>query len=269
MGGSNVLASGRATRLCVLALAALAVLVVSPAVARGASYVAMGDSYSSGVGTRAYYTGSGECRRSPHAYPVKVARRVGRGLRFVACSGARTSDVLNKQVGALSASTRRVTISIGGNDAGFSSVIRSCARPWPWTCWGDIDNAQTYIRNKLPGRLDMVYSAIDRRSPGAVVAAVGYPRIFNGRDTCLAGAGISSAEQAELNEAGDLLARVTRGRALAHGFAYVDPIRSFTGHAVCDPNEWIAGLSIPVSESYHPTRAGQDAYADLVTAVIY
>ncbi len=40
-------------------------------------------------------------------------------LAHVACSGARIPDVRANQLGALSADTNLVTISIGGNDAGF------------------------------------------------------------------------------------------------------------------------------------------------------
>jgi lysophospholipase L1-like esterase len=268
MGGSAALARAQTARLCALALASLAVLAILPALARAASYVAMGDSYSSGVGTHSYYAGGRGCKRSPHAYPVKVARRIGYALSFVACSGAKTGDALNNQLGPLNASTGRVTISIGGNDAGFSRVVSACALPWPWSCWGDIDNAQSFIRNTLPGRLNSVYSAIDRRSPTAVVAVVGYPQIFNGRDTCNAGLRITPREQAELNEAADLLARVTRRRAQAHGFAYVDPIPSFIGHAVCDSVAWVNGVSFSLRESFHPNRAGQDAYANLVTSAV-
>lgn len=259
----------RPVRRLVLAVALLAALALAvPALARAVTYVAMGDSYSSGVGTRSYYSDSGSCQRGPYAYPVKAATQLGYSLSFVACSGAKTQDVINNQLGPLSGSTNRVTISIGGNDAGFSSVISSCARPWPYTCWGDIDNAQSYIRNTLPGRLDAVYSQIDSRAPAALVAVVGYPRIFNGRNTCNAGARISAGEQQRLNETADLLASVTRGRATAWGFAYVDPIPSFVGHAVCDSPEWINGLSNPVSESYHPNRDGHTAYTSLVVPAI-
>jgi GDSL-like Lipase/Acylhydrolase family len=268
MRGSGALAGTRLAWLCAVALAALAVLAMRPALARAASYVAMGDSYSSGVGTRSYYAESGSCKRSPHAYPVKVARRIGHALSFVACSGARATEVLNNQVGLLNASTRRVTISIGGNDARFASVIGACVRPWPWTCSDDIDDAQNFIRNTLPRRLTRVYGAIESRSPSAVVAVVGYPRIFTGRDACIAVAGISSGEQAELNETADLLSTVTRRRARAHGFAYVDPIRAFAGHATCDSPAWVNGLSYPIGESFHPNRVGQDAYANLVTRAI-
>jgi lysophospholipase L1-like esterase len=268
MGGPSKLVGRRTTPLCALVLAALVALAALPALARAATYVAMGDSYSSGVGTGSYYADSASCKRSPHAYPVNVARRIGRGLRFVACSGARTTDVLNTQVRTLNPWTRRVTISVGGNDAGFSSVIGVCARPWPWTCWSDIHDAQTFIRNTLPGLLNRVYGAIDSRSPSAVVAVVGYPRLFNPRNPCIASAGISSGEEAELNETADLLATVTSRRARARGFTYVVPNRRFPWHAVCDSAAWINGLSFPIVESFHPNRAGHDAYADLLTPAI-
>jgi lysophospholipase L1-like esterase len=268
MGGSRALARARLVRLCAPLALALFLFALRPAVAHAATYVAMGDSYSSGVGTREYHAGSDTCKRSPHAYPVKVARRIGHALRFVACSGARTRDVLDDQLGPLDTSTNRVTISIGGNDAGFASVIRACVRPWPWTCWDDIADARRFISESLTRRLNHVYRAIESRAPAALVAAVGYPLIFNGRGTCVASAGISSGEQAELNETAGLLATVTRRRARAHGFAYVDPIRSFIRHAICDSAAWVNGVSFPLGESFHPNRAGHGAYAKLVTTAI-
>lgn len=252
-------------------IAALAITQApTPAVGHaGPAYTALGDSYSSGLGTRTYYADSGSCRRSPVAYPVKVASQKGYTLSFAACSGAKSGDVINHQLGSLNGSTRSVTISIGGNDAGFSSVIASCARPWPWTCWSDIDDAEYYMRSTLPGRLDGVYSQIRRRAPSAKVEVIGYPRIFNQRDTCNVASRISAGEQVELNGAADLLATTTAGRASAYGFGYVDPRSSFAGHAVCHPVAWINGLSYPVSESYHPNASGQTAYADLVAPALW
>src|SRR2546430_567935 len=150
----------------ILAVAGTVTLAGSvQAVAAPAAYTALGDSYSSGVGSRTYYADSGSCYRSPLAYPVLTAGRVGANLTFAACSGARVADVQNNQLGSLSAGTSLVTITIGGNDAGFVSVIQSCARPWPWTWWGDINNANTFIRGTLPGRLDGLYDQIRGRAP--------------------------------------------------------------------------------------------------------
>ncbi|HEY6737345.1 MAG TPA: SGNH/GDSL hydrolase family protein [Actinopolymorphaceae bacterium] len=258
-----------ADRVVAVVVLALVALFVAPGPAQAAPvYSALGDSYSSGVGTREYYPDSGDCKRSPHAYPVLDAARIGADLRFAACSGARTTDVLNGQLGSLGVDTQYVTISIGGNDAGFASVITQCAKPWPTTCWGRIDEAQAFIRDTLPGRLDQVYSAIRSRAPHARVVVVGYPRLFNGEE-CNIAARISPGEQAELNETADLLATTIAARANAHGFTFVDVRSAFDGHAVCDDVEWVNGLSDPISESYHPNRAGQaNGYTPLVEAAL-
>jgi lysophospholipase L1-like esterase len=257
------LRSALVTAVATLAALAGALVGAGQAHAAAGPYVALGDSYSSGVGTRTYYPDSGSCYRGPQAYPVQVAARLGAPLTFAACSGARVPDVLN-QLGGLTASTAYVTVSVGGNDAGFADVITRCALPWPWTCTTDINNANNYIRGTLPGALDGLYTQIRTRAPNARVAVVGYPRLFNGEE-CNLGARISRAEQTSLNATADLLATTIAGRAAAHGFRFVDVRGPFTGHAVCDDVEWVNGLSNPVLESYHPTAAGHTAgYTPLV-----
>lgn len=245
----------------------LPLVSVGQAQAAAGPYTALGDSYSSGVGTRTYYSDSGSCYRGPNAYPVKVAAQLGAPLTFAACSGARVPDVLN-QLGSLTASTAYVTVSVGGNDAGFADVITRCALPWPWTCTTQINNANTYIRNTLPGALDNLYNQIRAKAPNARVAVVGYPRLFNGEE-CNAGARISPGEQSSLNATADLLATTIGGRAAAHGFRFVDVRSAFTGHAVCDDVEWLNGLSNPVLESYHPNTTGQTGgYTPLVASAL-
>ncbi|MGH3716889.1 MAG: SGNH/GDSL hydrolase family protein [Micromonosporaceae bacterium] len=235
----------------------------SPAYA-AVPYTALGDSYTSGLGTRYYYSDGTSCYRSPYAYPVIDASRLGATLTFAACSGARTYDVRDRQLGSLTSATRYVTVQVGGNDAGFSSVISQCAKPWPYTCWTEINNANNFIRNTLPGRLNELYSRIRARAPYARVVVVGYPRIFNG-EQCNAVSRISPGEQTELNKTADLLSTTTQGRAQAAGFSYVDTRSRFIRHAVCDDVEWINGASYPVNESYHPNRAGhRDGFAYLV-----
>ena len=236
--------------------------------ARAESYVALGDSYSSGTGTRDYSYNS-TCQRGPYAYPALIdIDRPNTTLTFKACSGAKTGDVLASQVTALTASTNIVTITIGGNDAGFSSVITQCALPWPFTCDGDITTAQNYIRNTLPAKLDSVYTSIRSRSPSATVVVLGYPRLFMGVD-CNAGTFFSSSELTKLNTTADILRDMTRGRAQAAGFTFKDAIPPFTGHAVCSSTEWLNGLSSPTGDSYHPNRNGHKlGYEPLVRAVI-
>jgi lysophospholipase L1-like esterase len=108
---------------------------VAPAQAAAARYVALGDSYSSGTGTRTYIDDGTTCQRSVYAYPSLLASARGYALNFRACSGATISDVTRLQLSALSRRTAYVTISVGGNDAGFSHVLSTCAQPrWAADC---------------------------------------------------------------------------------------------------------------------------------------
>jgi lysophospholipase L1-like esterase len=246
---------------------AVLALLLTAASAIADNYVALGDSYSSGVGTREFYEST--CKRSVYAYPRLVAAdRAGTSLTFRACSGATTSKVLSEQLGALSSTTNIVTITVGGNDAGFSSIISSCALPWPWSCEGELTTAELFVTSTLPGRLDSLYSAIRSHAPNALVIALDYPRLFKGVD-CNAGTFFSTTEMSRMNHIADLLKTVTQERAVAHGFTFKDAITPFVGHAICSESEWLNGLSDPVEESFHPNRTGhRSGYEPLVRAVI-
>ncbi|UMG94304.1 SGNH/GDSL hydrolase family protein [Nocardioides sp. TF02-7] len=237
--------------------------------AADASYVALGDSYASGVGTRSYLADGSGCKRSAHAYPSLVAAQRGYELSFQACSGATVASVTSGQLAALTAATDYVTVSVGGNDAGFTDVIVECALPgWMSSCNRAVDRAQAFITGTLPGRLSTLYAAIRSRAPGAVVVVTGYPRLFMGED-CNAGTFFSPAEQSRLNATADLLNARLAAAAAARGFRFADPTGRFAGHAVCDDVEWVNGLSNPVAESYHPNRAGQSSgYTPLVSPLL-
>ena len=246
--------------------AAFALLLASAGSALADNYVALGDSYSSGTGTGSYSLSS-SCLRSVYAYPYLVAsQRPNTSLNFVACSGATTTDVMNNQISAVNSSTNIVTITIGGNDAGFSNVVISCTT---LGCGSAITNAQNYIRNTLPGRLNTVYSAIQSRAPSARVIVLGYPRLFSSSG-CLGTTGISSSERTSLNQTADLMRDTIAARAAAYGFTFKDAIPPFVGHAVCSSSAWLNGLNIfNTTESYHPNRSGHSlGYAPLVRQVI-
>lgn len=248
--------------------AAFVVLLSAAPAATAERYVALGDSYSSGTGTRTYFDSG--CQKSVYAYPYLLSqRRANTQLVFSACSGAKTADVLNNQVSSLTTGTGIVTITIGGNDAGFSSVITECAKPeWASVCDTRVAQAQAFIRNTLPARLNSVYSQIKSRSPSARTIVLGYPRLFMGVD-CNAGTWFDADDMTMLNQTADLLNSVTSGRAAAYGFTFKNPTSAFTGHAICSSSEWINGLSNPVGESYHPNRTGHSSgYLPLVRQVV-
>lgn len=249
-----------------LVMAGLA--VAPPANAAGLSYVALGDSYASGTGTRTYISDGTSCQRSTYAYPSLIAAARGYALNFQACSGAKIPQVTS-QLAALNTGTRFVTLSVGGNDAGFSSVITECAQPgWASDCDGRINTAQSYINNTLPGALSTLYASIKSKAPNAKVVIIGYPRIFNGED-CNAATFFSPAEETRLNSMADLINSKISAQASAKGFTFANPTSRFVGHAVCDSPEWLNGLSNPVGESYHPNKTGHSSgYYPLVNPLL-
>src|SRR6476661_7398873 len=207
--------------------------VLVPAAAASAlpQYVDLGDSYASGVGTRVFYSESGSCKRSPEAYGPKVAAQRGYTLSFQACSGAKTTDVNSNQLGTLTSTTSLVTITIGGNDAGFSNVIINCALYY-FTCGGAINEANSFIANKLGGLLDTTYNNIRSRATTAHVVVVGYPHLFTDSGTTCNVNFLTSGNERKLNETGDKLDAKIKERVAAHGFTFVDSRSAFKAHEV-------------------------------------
>jgi lysophospholipase L1-like esterase len=253
-----------------MALTTLAALLApAGATAAAPGYVALGDSYSSGTGTRTYLNDGTSCQRSVYAYPSLIAAASGYSLNFRACSGATIPDVTATQLSALSSATTYVTISVGGNDAGFASVLTACALPgWLSNCNRKVSQAQSYISNTLPGALATLYGSIRTKAPNALVTVVGYPRIFNGKDCSLL-TWFSSSEMTRLNATADLLNSRLAAAAAASGFSFANPTTRFVGHAVCDRAEWINGLSNPITESFHPKVSGhQNGYYPTVAPFV-
>ncbi|KJK36130.1 lipase [Streptomyces variegatus] len=219
-------------------------------------YVALGDSYSSGVGAGSYISSSGDCKRSTKAYSyLWAAAHSPSTFDFTACSGARTGDVLAGQLAPLSASTALVSISIGGNDAGFADVMTTCVTQSDSSCVSRINTARAYVDSTLPGKLDGVYSAIRSKAPAARVVVLGYPRFYQLGATCL---GLSETKRKAINDASDHLNTAIAKRAANHGFAFGDVRTTFTGHEICSGDPWLHSVSwLNIGESYHPKAAGQ------------
>ena len=239
-----------------------------PAYAAPRSLVALGDSWASGVGSFVYFNDGTNCYRSPFSYPSLIAANTGLSLTLAACSGATTSDVLNSQLAALPATTDYVTVSVGGNDLGFSSVLTACGLPgWLGDCDAAIDRALLIMGNDLGSRLDLVYGRINQRAPGARVAVTGYPKLFNGTD-CNLLTFFTPNEMSRFNDATVKLNVLIKKRAQAAGFRFVEAVPAFLGHAWCDRQPWINGLTISPN-SFHPTIGGHVAYAVLTAPALF
>ena len=261
--------TSRAARLSALTFVAFWLVFANVAAAAPTvadQYVALGDSFSSGVGTGSY-TLSASCRRGVYAYPWLVAQqRPNTSLTFVACSGATTNDLMASQIQSVTADTDIVTVTIGGNDIGFANLILQCTLA---ECSAALDNTRSTLVSVLSPRLDTVYAGIESRSPSASVVVLGYPRLFSSVG-CFGTFGISSTERTKANQLADALDQLIGARAASFGFTYKSAIAPFTGHAVCSRGAWLNGLDLTgLSESYHPNRKGQRAgYAKLVRAVV-
>lgn len=247
-----------ASTLLLAAAAALGVAQPASASSSAAAggYVALGDSYSSGVGAGSYISDSGDCKRSTKAYPyLWAAANSPSSFTFVACSGATTSTVASGQLSALSSSTSLVSVTAGGNDVGFADVMQDCVLSGESACLAAVDAAVGEMNKALPSGLDSLYASIHSRAPQAHVVVLGYPRFYEIGGSCVAG--LSDKERTAVNNASDVLNGVIAKQAANAGFTFSGVADEFTGHELCSGDPWLHSVSIPVSNSYHPKPEGQ------------
>ncbi|HSN42980.1 MAG TPA: SGNH/GDSL hydrolase family protein [Propionibacteriaceae bacterium] len=219
-------------------------------------YVALGDSYAAGVGAGSYVSDGTSCRRSLLGYGGLIAANNGFALNLQACSGAVTGDVLTKQLGAVTADTNYVTISIGGNDIGFASVLTTCLGTNTTACLNAITAAETKATNELPAKLDAVFGGARGKAPAATIVATNYPRLFNGKDCSLL-TSFTSTEMTRLNAGADTLSGVISAAATRAKITFSDVRTPFVGHAVCASTPWIRNASLFTQyESFHPNATG-------------
>jgi len=225
------------------------------AAATGVLYVALGDSYASGLGTGRE---QGNCDRSPAAYGPQWARaHQPASFTFAACSGATARGIRTHRLSALSPATTLVSLTVGGNDVGFSDVLQTCLIGSTHDCLQAIHGSEHAMTTSLPRGLGRLLAAIHRHSPAARIVLTGYPLLFDPArpGSC---AQLSHREQAELNRGANLLDATLQSAAARHGAAFADVRGAFRGHAICDPAAWLHGLDFfNLNDSFHPTTAGQ------------
>lgn len=236
---------------------AIALLIgLAPAAsAAGANYVALGDSYSSGVGAGDYTAESGDCDRSPNAYSALWAdANSPSSYVSVACSGATTNDVIANQLSALSLSTTLVSITIGGNDENFSQIMEDCNLGSDDTCVNEIQAAEDDAQTNLIGKLINLYDDIESDAPNATVVVLGYPDFYDLANDCI---GLSQTKRSKIDEGINVLDSVISEAAGDAGVEYADVRGAFSGHEICDDNRWLHSVNFTdFGESYHPTADG-------------
>ncbi|SDM00614.1 GDSL-like Lipase/Acylhydrolase family protein [Nonomuraea maritima] len=267
-------------------------------VALSGTYVALGDSFSSGEGVWSsgqppVNDGADRCHRSTGSYAPQVAQsyRFPGGTVFYACSGATTRQLLTGQWGhppqitRVDAAAGLITLSIGGNDAGFTQVLTTCIVKLPWSsACVDQDAAVGRRIDELATNLRTVLHELRVRAPDARVIVLGYPRPFPERPTGTYD-NLSVADQQWLNGMTRRLDDTVKSvvsefdRTIA-GFGapgsaeYVDAYEAFTGHEIGTAQPYLNGLHMDMEQmtvdarSYHPTGEGYHRFAELVTAQV-
>lgn len=252
----------RPTRTFVIGILALssAVAIVAPSfgsaakAASSVNYVALGDSYSSGLGSGGE---SGSCELSNNAYgPLWAAANSPASFTFAACSGAKTTDVISTQLSSLSSSTTLISLTIGGNDVGFSSIIETCVLESTSSCQAAVNKGEQYAENTLPGQLNTMLADIKAKSPGAKIVLLDYPDFYDlSVPVCV---GLSSADHQAIDQGIDILDGVLQTAANKNGAHFTDVRSQFSSHELCDNAGWLHSVDITsIDDSYHPTATGQ------------
>ena len=271
-------------------------------------YVALGDSYAAvgRIAPGSWSTGPVACVRTDDAYPAVVARQLGVGT-FVnaSCGGAVANDMWEvgrtgapPQFDALDEQTDLVSLTIGGNDVGFSAVIIACAlrpnfapellpavdvvtgsmaRDFDVTtgCTDVIDRQAAAALSALESRMDSVYQGIAERAPHARVVAVGYLSAIPDEQTirrspdCAPFMAVSETERNKVRGFQEDINRVARDAAERNGAILVVPDEP--GHSMCSPADtrWVDFTGVETgSVPVHPTTAGHAHVADRVLAAL-
>jgi len=241
-----------------LSLGLIAGFAGVPATAQSAppiTYTVLGDSYSAG-------TGGGQealpCLQSPNGYGNDYAATTGQAMANLACYGATTGDVQASQVPLMPATTKLVTLTVGGNDIGTGDVSAACvAAPQSPTCTAAL-TASLQKLTQLPAKIKALVKAIKAKAPAAKIAFVGYPRLFEPGTMAQLGYPADQVKTAKLmNGAADLLNSTIAFSALGNGARFVPVAWAFAGHGIPSPAQWIVGPADPGNPFvFHPTAAG-------------
>ena len=255
-------------------------------------YVALGDSYAAGPLIPVPTGEPAGCLRSNRNYPSVVAKTLGiADFRDVSCSGATTENITGPQdvplgqnapqLEALTSDTELVTISIGGNDIGFTGIVTECAQRSPlqptgsackdhYTAGGTDELAQR-IEEAAP-QVAGVLAAVDERSPDARVLLVGYPAILPDEGPgCFPVVPFSPGDVAYLREVEKSLNAMLADEAARAGAEFVDTYTPSIGHDACQPpgTKWVEGL-VPTAPAapVHPNALGMAQIGAVVAAAV-
>jgi lysophospholipase L1-like esterase len=249
-------------------------------------YVALGSSMAAGPGIRPKAadapSGSG---RSAINYPHLVALRLGYHLIDVTFSGATTANVLTDrqrhappQIEAIDGSEDLVTITIGGNDAGYLQLLFAAGLPRmlrSLPLLGPIlrerrdPAAREAALAQVGESMISVGRAVRDRAPRARVLIVDYLTLLPPQGT--PAPPLPASDVAIGRQVGDTLKRLTEAAATATGCELVRAGDASVDHHPWSDAPWLSRFGMPLPgrvAPLHPNAAGMRAVADLVVAAL-
>ena len=268
-------------------LAAMAVAAVFAGAAEAAPrYTALGDSFAAGPLIPNPLAPLG-CLKSSNNYGRIAQRTLAFAeYRDATCSGARTDHMTAPQnvspggpnppqLNSLSADTQLVTLTIGGNDIGFSDLAQDCVTVLPfgspcrdrYTRGGDQITARI---NAAAPKVDAVLDGIRARSPGAEVLVVNYSAIFpHSGNGCWPKMPVAPADVRWLREKHVQLNAMLAQQAAANGASIVDVYSASVGRDACagSGTRWVEPY-VPgnAAAPLHPNLRGMQAMAAMVVS---
>jgi hypothetical protein len=277
----------RVAWLLLPALLAL-VLALTASTARAANYVALGDSYAAGPLIPNPLLPLG-CLKSSNNYAHLAAPEIGLSLRDATCSGARTNHMTEPQnvdpdgpnppqFNSLNGETTVVSLTIGGNDIGFSEVAESCitVNPFSHPCLdkydaGGLDQLKARIEATAP-KVAAVLQGIHARSPSARVYVLNYPAIFPETGLgCWPQMPIGFSDVSYLRSTEQRLNSMLAAQAAANGASLVNWYATSIGHDACKgtSTRWVEPL-VPTQAAapIHPNKAGMVGGANALLAAV-
>lgn len=274
--------------LLTLALVALALCATWAAGARAANYAALGDSYAAGPLIPNPLLPLG-CLKSSNNYAHLAAPGIGLSLRDATCSGAKTNHMTEPQsvdpdgpnppqFDSLDSTTTVVSLTIGGNDIGFSEVAESCitVNPFSHPCLdkynsGGVDQLKARIEATAP-KVAAVLQGIHARSPAANIYVLNYPAIFPETGFgCWPQMPIGFQDVPYLRSTEQRLNNMLATQAAANGATLVNWYGAGIGHDACKgtSTRWVEPL-VPgtLAAPIHPNKAGMVGGANALLAAV-
>jgi hypothetical protein len=278
----------RRVRVLVLLVSLAGALGVGAASASAANWAGLGDSYAAGPLIPNQQLNPLGCLRSDHNFAHLAAAALGRSLADASCSGAKTDDMTAPQdvtggsnppqLNAVTTDTQIVTLQVGGNDIGFTSILQNCAtaNPFAHPCRDKyVVNGHDTLADKIAAtapKVAAVLQGIHARSPGARVFVVNYAAILPETGSgCWPQVPIAFSDVPYLRSVERNLNAMLAQQAAGNGAQIVDDYTASIGRDACRSasTRWVEPL-VPANAAapFHPNARGEAGIAAVVVKAL-